>query len=477
MRIIRFIAALATLGFCAPALAQSSPGWTYGQVPTPGQWNQAFALKQDVLNYVPLNVAGGTMLGALYASPSTAVSAGLNLGVGIAPTSPNNGDIWATNANIYAYINGQTVTPFVLPSPCSGPVVGTSGGTITCYSSGLPAAYLAAGAAAANLGFTPLNQANNLSDLASATTARSNLGLGTAAVKAASASGGTVASVTGAFTAGHLASFADTAGTIQDGGTNGGGTVTSVALSLPAFIAVSGSPVTGSGTLTGTLATQTANFGFWGPASGSAAAPTFRAQVCADLPKGARCLLNTMTASNSAFLSDTTSLTSTYAHYDIVFTNLIPTTNAVTCEILLHSGGTFQTTGYNGYVYLFNSTVTVFSHSTYIPCTYDSYWATGGQGMSGTVHIDAPSQTAVMKSVLPSLAGPAASGGSQYIGGIAWFDTNTTAIDGFEVIPSSGDYREWDSSGLWVELMYAARNGTSAAAPTPALTASQVIIP
>ena len=29
MRIIRFISALAALGFCAPALAQSSPGWTY----------------------------------------------------------------------------------------------------------------------------------------------------------------------------------------------------------------------------------------------------------------------------------------------------------------------------------------------------------------------------------------------------------------------------------------------------------------
>ncbi len=438
MRIIRFIAALATLGFCAPALAQSSPGWTYGQVPTPGQWNQAFALKQDALNYVPLNVAGGTMLGALYASPSTAVSAGLNLGAGIAPTSPNNGDIWATNANIYAYINGQTVTPFVLPSPCSGPVVGTSG-TITCYSSGLPAAYLAAGAAASNLGFTPLNQANNLSDLASATTARSNLGLGTAAVKAASASGGTVASVTGAFTAGHLASFADTAGTIQDGGTNGGGTVTSVALSLPAFIAVSGSPVTGSGTLTGTLATQTANFGFWGPASGSAAAPTFRAQVCADLPKGGRCSLNTLTASNSSALSDTTSLTSTYAHYEIDFVDLIPATDGTSCIIELNTGGSYQTSSYVNNMAILNGTWNALSPTTYIPCSYTGYWTTSGQGISGKVWIDSPSQTSVDKTVIVDLGGPAVSSTYQHIVGSGWYAGGTGAITGIQILSSSGN--------------------------------------
>lgn len=60
--------------------------------------------------------------------------------------------------------------------------------------------------------------------------------------------------------------------------------VTSVGLSLPSFITVSNSPVTTTGTLTGTLATQTANFGFLGPISGSAAAPTFRALVPADIP-------------------------------------------------------------------------------------------------------------------------------------------------------------------------------------------------
>lgn len=64
----------------------------------------------------------------------------------------------------------------------------------------------------------------------------------------------------------------------------GAGTVTSVALSLPNIFSVSGSPVTTSGTLTGTLATQTANYVWAGPTTGSAAAPTFRALVAGDIP-------------------------------------------------------------------------------------------------------------------------------------------------------------------------------------------------
>lgn len=64
----------------------------------------------------------------------------------------------------------------------------------------------------------------------------------------------------------------------------GSGTVTSVGLSLPSIITVSNSPVTSSGTLTGVLATQTANTVFAGPASGAAAAPTFRVLTTADIP-------------------------------------------------------------------------------------------------------------------------------------------------------------------------------------------------
>jgi hypothetical protein len=64
----------------------------------------------------------------------------------------------------------------------------------------------------------------------------------------------------------------------------GGGSVTSVGLSLPNLFTVTGSPVTASGTLTAALATQAANQVFAGPTTGANAAPTFRALVAEDIP-------------------------------------------------------------------------------------------------------------------------------------------------------------------------------------------------
>lgn len=65
---------------------------------------------------------------------------------------------------------------------------------------------------------------------------------------------------------------------------SGSGTVSSVALAAPSLFTISGSPVTTTGTLTLALATQSANTVFAGPTTGSAAAPTMRALVAADLP-------------------------------------------------------------------------------------------------------------------------------------------------------------------------------------------------
>lgn len=66
--------------------------------------------------------------------------------------------------------------------------------------------------------------------------------------------------------------------------TGGGGSVTSVALALPgSLFTISGSPVTTSGTLTGSFISQAQNSVFSGPTSGSGV-PTFRALVAADIP-------------------------------------------------------------------------------------------------------------------------------------------------------------------------------------------------
>jgi hypothetical protein len=68
-------------------------------------------------------------------------------------------------------------------------------------------------------------------------------------------------------------------------GVGGGssGTVTSVGLSLPSIFTVTNSPVTTSGTLTATLASQTANT-FLASPNGASGVPTFRAIVGADIP-------------------------------------------------------------------------------------------------------------------------------------------------------------------------------------------------
>lgn len=86
----------------------------------------------------------------------------------------------------------------------------------------------------------------------------------------------------------------------------GSGTVTSVGLSLPSLFSVSGSPVTGSGTLTATLANQNANLVMAGPSSGNASAPAFRSLVGADLPAPTISTLGgveSVTCANGQFVS------------------------------------------------------------------------------------------------------------------------------------------------------------------------------
>lgn len=126
------------------------------------------------------------------------------------------------------------------------------------------------------------------------------------------------------------------------------GTVTSVGLALPSIFSVSGSPVTSSGTLTGTLVTQTANTFFAGPSSGGAATPTFRPLVTADLPvaillsyEEATSATAITTFSNAAYTVVTSmTLTPVAGTYWCSFsTSIVPTTSSGVFNIALHLNG------------------------------------------------------------------------------------------------------------------------------------------
>lgn len=96
---------------------------------------------------------------------------------------------------------------------------------------------------------------------------------------------------------------------------SGTGTVTSVGVSMPTEFSVSGSPVTSAGTVAVTKANQTANTVWAGPASGAAAAPTFRALVASDIPPLPASIISSGTLSGSVMPSTVTQS----VQYDVDF--------------------------------------------------------------------------------------------------------------------------------------------------------------
>lgn len=106
--------------WATPALAQNAcPSIINGAVLTAGQWNACFQSKQNTLGYVPLNKGGDAMGGKLTTAASAAVGAGINLPQGVAPTTPNNGDVWTTSAGMYVQIAGVTLGPLTSSTSAS----------------------------------------------------------------------------------------------------------------------------------------------------------------------------------------------------------------------------------------------------------------------------------------------------------------------------------------------------------------------
>lgn len=207
--------------------------------------------------------------------------------------------------------------------------------------------------------------------------------------------------------------------------TNLGGTgvVSPTAHTIPINEGSSAQSNTGTGTLGQALTSN-----------GAGVDPSFKS--------GGWTLLNTLTASSSATLSDTTNITSSYREYLIEFENLVPATNSVTANLQVYSGGSFQTTGYISSIMYSSSTAVAASGQTTAvflstPSNISSTASVGGT--SGYVQLSNPSGTSFPKHIFgigvdvnggTSIAYPHTTGGM-------W--NNTAAITGFQILMSSGN--------------------------------------
>lgn len=178
----------------------SDPGFTFGQVPTPAQWNNAFAQKQDALNYSPVNKAGDVMTGKLTTVAPTASIAGFALLPGITPSVPVNGDLWMTGTGIFARVNGSNVQL-------------STGGVVNSGTALQLAWYAASGAAVSgNPNLTVFNGALTLGVPASIAGTVILSGIGSGGVTLAGASAGGSGTIT--FPSGTV-DFSATGGTSQ----------------------------------------------------------------------------------------------------------------------------------------------------------------------------------------------------------------------------------------------------------------------
>jgi hypothetical protein len=160
----------------------------------------------------------------------------------------------------------------------------------------------------------------------------------------------------------------------------GNGTVTSVALALPASVfTISGSPVTTSGTLTGAFATQSANTLFAGPTTGASAVPTFRSLVAADIPSLSQYLL---VANN---LSDV-------AVPNTALNNILPSQTGNNGKFL-KTNGTNTSWATTVTSVAWGSITGTLSDQTDLQTALDSKVNKTGDTMSGTLQITVPTLT------------------------------------------------------------------------------------
>jgi hypothetical protein len=152
-------------------------------------------------------------------------------------------------------------------------------------------------------------------------------------------------------------------------------------------------------------------------------------------PAGSTYVLLESLAGSGATVSSSASW-SGYSIIEIVFQNVLPSTNTVELRALLHqAGGGYLNTGYTGTAYAPNGTaISGTSPTTYISCSFAAQ-TTAGPGIGGTIRIYAPAVVSAT-SVTGQTTYNSGGGSSPYT--IGQNQTSVVAIDGIQFLFSSG---------------------------------------
>lgn len=154
---------------------------------------------------------------------------------------------------------------------------------------------------------------------------------------------------------------------------------------------------------------------------------------------GTRVLLNTLTALNSASLTDTTSLTATYTYYEIVFDSLLAAGTTALLLLQPYVSG-YQNTGiFSAFVYAAPTNGVLFSSNT-TGILIGASNTTGSPTFSGRTFVSNPSSSTTKK-LFHGVATASYSTGTQISSGSGggYFNTNTNAVTGFQILFTAGN--------------------------------------
>jgi hypothetical protein len=161
------------------------------------------------------------------------------------------------------------------------------------------------------------------------------------------------------------------------------------------------------------------------------------------VPVGSACarqLLNTLTASNSASLQDTTSLTSSYSWYEIVFENVVPASGSATfCKLQVYVSG-YQSANYKGVQQQVNSTgVNAVSGNiaNQYDCSSSTSTVNSSSAINGVVRIYNPSAgNAFLEGNMSYIN---SSGNAEFTKANVIYTGSGAAVTGFQVVMNSGN--------------------------------------